>query len=94
MNSGKITHALKTQIIFIAIVLIHYSVIRVLNMICSGMSFQDLMVRQGVLEHGPKTPVVMGFECAGEVEALGENTSGFNVSFKKKEDRISCFKEH
>lgn len=39
------------------------------------------MVRQGVLEHGPKTPVVMGFECAGEVEALGENTSGFNVSF-------------
>lgn len=45
------------------------------------MSFQDLMVRQGVLEHGPKTPVVMGFECAGEVEALGENTSGFNVSF-------------
>lgn len=45
------------------------------------MSFQDLMVRQGVLEHGPKSPVVMGFECAGEVEALGENTSGFNVSF-------------
>lgn len=38
------------------------------------------MVRQGVLEHGPKTPIVMGFECAGEVEALGENTSGFNVS--------------
>lgn len=51
-----------------------------MNSIYSGMSFQDLMVRQGVLEHGPKTPIVMGFECAGEVEALGENTSGFNVS--------------
>lgn len=51
-----------------------------------GMSFQDLMVRQGVLEHGPKTPIVMGFECAGEVEALGENTSGFNIG-----DRVIGF---
>lgn len=46
----------------------------------SGMSFQDLMVRQGVLEYGFKIFIVMGFECVGEVEVLGENILGFNVS--------------
>ncbi|WAR11783.1 VAT1L-like protein [Mya arenaria] len=32
-----------------------------------GLNFVDLMVRQGVLDSPPKTPLVMGFECAGEV---------------------------
>jgi len=44
-----------------------------------GLNFVDLMVRLGVLEHPPKTPVTMGFECAGEVEAVGENTPGIVV---------------
>ena len=39
----------------------------------------DLMVRQGVIDNPPKTPFTMGFELAGEVEALGENTSRFAV---------------
>ena len=38
------------------------------------------MVRQGVMDHPPKTPVIMGFECSGVVEAVGENTTGFAVS--------------
>lgn len=46
----------------------------------SGMSFPDLMVRQGVIDHPPKTPIIMGFECAGVIEGLGANVSGFNVS--------------
>jgi NADPH:quinone reductase-like Zn-dependent oxidoreductase len=40
------------------------------------------MVRQGVIDAPPKTPMTMGFECAGEVEALGENVSDFVVSLK------------
>ena len=39
------------------------------------------MVRQGVLDSPPKTPVTMGFECAGEVEAVGDNTQGVAVSY-------------
>jgi NADPH:quinone reductase-like Zn-dependent oxidoreductase len=49
--------------------------------IFSGLNFVDLMVRQGVLEHPPKTPLTIGFECAGDVEAVGENTEGFAVSY-------------
>jgi NADPH:quinone reductase-like Zn-dependent oxidoreductase len=37
------------------------------------------MVRQGVIDNPPKTPFTMGFELAGEVEALGEHTSRFEV---------------
>ena len=46
----------------------------------SGLNFTDLMVRQGVMENLPKTPFAMGFECSGEVEALGENVDSFAVS--------------
>lgn len=44
-----------------------------------GMSFPDLMVRQGVIDNPPKTPLILGFECAGEVEAVGENVTDFSV---------------
>lgn len=44
-----------------------------------GLNFTDLMVRQGVIDNPPKTPFTMGFECAGEVEAVGENASRFAV---------------
>ena len=45
------------------------------------MNFNDLMMRQGALENSPKPPFVMGFECAGVVESIGENVHGISVSF-------------
>ncbi|KFM66420.1 Synaptic vesicle membrane protein VAT-1-like protein, partial [Stegodyphus mimosarum] len=32
-----------------------------------GLNFLDLMVRQGAIDNPPKTPFIMGFECAGTV---------------------------
>lgn len=46
------------------------------------------MLRQGVIDSPPKTPVIMGYECAGTIEALGENTEGFSVG-----DRVIALKE-
>lgn len=37
------------------------------------------MVRQGILDNPPKTPITMGFECSGEVEAVGGDATGFKV---------------
>lgn len=36
-------------------------------------------MRQGNVDNPPKTPLVPGFECSGIVEAVGENTKGFEV---------------
>ncbi|XP_076046819.1 synaptic vesicle membrane protein VAT-1 homolog-like [Oratosquilla oratoria] len=44
-----------------------------------GVNFQDLMVRQGVTEAPPKTPFVLGFECAGVVEAIADDVEDFKV---------------
>ncbi|BFZ13309.1 hypothetical protein BsWGS_16348 [Bradybaena similaris] len=54
-----------------------------------GVNFPDLMLRQGVIEHPPKTPLIMGFECAGVIEALGANVSGFSVG-----DRVVAFSDY
>ncbi|CAH1778836.1 unnamed protein product [Owenia fusiformis] len=51
-----------------------------------GLNFVDLMIRQGVTEGPPKTPLVMGFECSGDVEALGENVTDFVIG-----DRVIAF---
>lgn len=47
----------------------------------SGLNFIDLMVRQGNIDNPPKTPLVLGFECSGIVEALGDSVKGFEVMF-------------
>lgn len=46
----------------------------------SGLNFQDLMVRQGAIDSPPKCPIILGFECAGEIEQVGEGVEGFAVS--------------
>jgi D-arabinose 1-dehydrogenase-like Zn-dependent alcohol dehydrogenase len=43
-----------------------------------GLNFPDLMLRQGVIDNPPKTkaPFIVGFECAGEIEAVGDGVTG------------------
>ncbi|GFU48672.1 synaptic vesicle membrane protein VAT-1 homolog-like [Nephila pilipes] len=45
-----------------------------------GLNFLDLMARQGAIDNPPKTPCVMGFECAGVIEAVGEGVTDFKVN--------------
>ncbi|XP_070825837.1 synaptic vesicle membrane protein VAT-1 homolog-like [Chaetodon trifascialis] len=51
-----------------------------------GLNFLDLMVRQGTIDNPPKPPLVLGFECSGIVESVGENTAGFEIG-----DRVMAF---
>ncbi|XP_026495524.1 synaptic vesicle membrane protein VAT-1 homolog-like isoform X1 [Vanessa tameamea] len=44
-----------------------------------GLNFQDLIVRQGAIDSPPKTPFILGFECAGEIEQIGEGVTNFKV---------------
>lgn len=46
------------------------------------------MVRQGNIDNPPKTPLVPGFECSGIVEALGDNTTGFEVGESAIDDSL------
>jgi NADPH:quinone reductase-like Zn-dependent oxidoreductase len=50
-------------------------------MLYSGLNFQDLMVRLGAIDSPPKTPCILGFECSGEVEAVGEEVEDFKVIY-------------
>jgi NADPH:quinone reductase-like Zn-dependent oxidoreductase len=56
----------------------------------SGLNFQDLMVRQGAIDSPPKTPFILGFECAGEVEEVGEGVTDFKVSHSHVVFLLSC----
>ncbi|CAK9297565.1 unnamed protein product [Gordionus sp. m RMFG-2023] len=44
-----------------------------------GVSFQDLVIQQGATEGLPKTPFTPGFECSGDIVAMGDQVSGFAV---------------
>jgi len=45
----------------------------------AGLNFADTMARVGLYPAAPKPPCVLGYEVAGEVEALGEGVSGLTV---------------
>src|SRR3954465_12726547 len=38
----------------------------------AGINFADLMARQGMYPDAPKLPAVVGYELAGDVEAVGD----------------------
>jgi len=48
------------------------------KVIMSGVSFQDIMARLGVMDSSP-TPFVMGSECVGKVTAVGEGVTSVKV---------------
>jgi NADPH:quinone reductase-like Zn-dependent oxidoreductase len=45
----------------------------------AGLNFADTMARVGLYLAAPKTPCVLGYEVAGEVETVGEGVTGFTV---------------
>ncbi|KFM66812.1 Synaptic vesicle membrane protein VAT-1-like protein, partial [Stegodyphus mimosarum] len=44
-----------------------------------GLNFLDVMLRQGAIDNPPKLPVIMGFELAGEIVAVGEGVPDFQI---------------
>lgn len=45
----------------------------------TGITFSDLMTRQGMNDKSPKPPCVLGYEASGIVEELGEEVDSFKV---------------
>jgi NADPH:quinone reductase-like Zn-dependent oxidoreductase len=43
----------------------------------AGINFADTMARVGLYPDAPKTPCVLGYEVAGEIESVGEGVSDF-----------------
>ncbi len=45
----------------------------------AGLNFAEVMARQGLYPDAPKPPCIVGYEGAGEVDAVGEGVSGLAV---------------
>jgi NADPH:quinone reductase-like Zn-dependent oxidoreductase len=45
----------------------------------AGINFADLMARSGVYPDAPSPPSVVGYEVAGEVEAVGESVESYRI---------------
>jgi NADPH:quinone reductase-like Zn-dependent oxidoreductase len=45
----------------------------------AGINFADTMARIGMYPDAPKTPCVLGYEVAGDVESVGEGVEGVSV---------------
>lgn len=48
----------------------------------TGVSFVDVLVSEGRYQARPQLPFIPGSECAGVVEAVGEEVAGFSVGQK------------
>ncbi|MEM8609908.1 MAG: medium chain dehydrogenase/reductase family protein [Myxococcota bacterium] len=48
----------------------------------SGINFAEIMARQGLYEDAPKPPMVVGYEVAGEIDAVGEGVTDRAVGQK------------
>ncbi|HET7443666.1 MAG TPA: medium chain dehydrogenase/reductase family protein [Solirubrobacterales bacterium] len=46
----------------------------------AGINFADTMARTGLYPDAPKSPCVLGYEVAGEVESVGEGVADFEVA--------------
>jgi NADPH:quinone reductase-like Zn-dependent oxidoreductase len=45
----------------------------------AGVNFADLLARVGLYPEAPKPPCVVGYEIAGDVDALGEDVKGIEL---------------
>jgi NADPH:quinone reductase-like Zn-dependent oxidoreductase len=45
----------------------------------AGVNFADLLARVGLYQDAPKPPCVVGYEVAGDVDAVGAGVDGFEV---------------
>jgi NADPH:quinone reductase-like Zn-dependent oxidoreductase len=45
----------------------------------AGVNFADLLARVGLYPEAPKPPCVVGYEIAGDVDALGDGVEGFEI---------------
>ena len=45
----------------------------------AGVNFADLLARVGLYQEAPKPPCVVGYEVAGDVDALGDGVDGFEL---------------
>lgn len=45
----------------------------------AGLNFAEIMARKGLYPDAPKPPLVVGYEVAGTIDAVGEGTSRFRV---------------
>ena len=43
----------------------------------AGLNFAEVMAAQGMYPDAPRPPTVLGYEVAGEVDALGEDATGY-----------------
>jgi NADPH:quinone reductase-like Zn-dependent oxidoreductase len=52
----------------------------------AGLNFADIMARQGLYPDAPPLPAIMGYECAGEIDAIGSEVRDLAVK-----DRVMAF---
>lgn len=48
-----------------------------IRVVGAGVNFADLSARAGLYPDAPKAPMVVGYEVAGEIDAVGDQVDGF-----------------